>query len=576
MGFNFNYWLEAFTQYLNGQSHVPPVPPPQMQQNKASPQQNQPNSSTEEIYFLKKYWQKPEYTARITLTEEEAFQKGWRFRRKNEKRAKITHYYGNEPEIIVPSQIGPYVINEIGASVFEKKITNCVRIPETVHKIGAYCFRYSPVKKIVVSAPVTMIPNGFAYSCKSLSTVQLSDTVREIGYQAFQECRCLKELKLPPYPVSVGWNAFFRSGLRDISCGTYSSFDGTAFDNTPLFEHYQMLAVKVSDTFYRIVMIGKKVQTLKLPPIKVHFLKNSILNRKDGLKSIDCSCCTGVSFETNAIQHSYSSKFGRVEREPLQIILPQNTDYVFAGGNVDLQYANGKPFPSYLTRLRSDDTETVYQINLTAMPMYSVNPDERCVRILPQNGSVLNFTREAVFGSDLERIVFEAKLHGRGALFHDACRKLHCVQWKAEQVSDGSYTVYLPSAALIGEQAHWYLLKAFSGGQKQWTYILFRHSIFDKMFRKQDNTGVPTHTTYGDSFGTWEISQWEKAGIPCLRQRQKIVLAADVLRSTASLFPNREMYRKYLLTHRRYAQILCKTLPREYADFLHEFYQAEC
>ena len=68
---------------------------------------------------------------------------------------------------------------------------------------------------------------------------------------------------------------------------------------------------------------------------------------------------------------------------------------------------------------------------------------------------------------------------------------------------------------------------------------------------------------------------FERSGIPVLKLRQKILLAADVLRSTPELFPKREMYRKYLLTHKRYALTLCKSLPQEYSAFLRDFYEVE-
>ena len=58
-------------------------------------------------------------------------------------------------------------------------------------------------------------------------------------------------------------------------------------------------------------------------------------------------------------------------------------------------------------------------------------------------------------------------------------------------------------------------------------------------------------------------------------QKQRILLAADVMRSTDSLFPNQSHYARYLRTHQRYAMLLCRDLPDEYAAFLRRFYEAE-
>ena len=52
----------------------------------------------------------------------------------------------------------------------------------------------------------------------------------------------------------------------------------------------------------------------------------------------------------------------------------------------------------------------------------------------------------------------------------------------------------------------------------------------------------------------------------------KIVPAADVMRSTLLLFPDREMYRKYIDNHKKYALILCDELPEDYSDFLYAYF----
>ena len=51
------------------------------------------------------------------------------------------------------------------------------------------------------------------------------------------------------------------------------------------------------------------------------------------------------------------------------------------------------------------------------------------------------------------------------------------------------------------------------------------------------------------------------------------MIAVDVLRSTPSLFPKREMYDTYLRNHLRYALIISDTLPDDYAVFLKEYAQ---
>ena len=50
------------------------------------------------------------------------------------------------------------------------------------------------------------------------------------------------------------------------------------------------------------------------------------------------------------------------------------------------------------------------------------------------------------------------------------------------------------------------------------------------------------------------------------------MLAVDVLRSSAELFPDRDFYENYLHMKQNYAEKICDKLPKEYSDFLIEFY----
>ena len=58
-----------------------------------------------------------------------------------------------------------------------------------------------------------------------------------------------------------------------------------------------------------------------------------------------------------------------------------------------------------------------------------------------------------------------------------------------------------------------------------------------------------------------------------LTQKERIVIAVDVLRRTPSLFPKRELYDTYLRNHLRYALKISDALPDDDAVFLKEYAQ---
>ncbi|MBR3045252.1 MAG: leucine-rich repeat protein [Oscillospiraceae bacterium] len=622
MDFSFYAWLEAFSDFLNGLRDTPPVPPTQpvsqaqnVQQPKpaAAPQTAKPLSPerntaqpvkppkppaaqdqitlrSECVYIIPRLpeggWQDPEPVPRIALTAEEALAQGWRFCVKKAGRIKITHYRGAEKNIVIPAQIGMHIVNELAAGLFEKANIDSAMLPETVRRLGTRCFAGSLVKKLVIAGPVKEIPPEFAACCRQLAAVQHHPETSFIRRCAFEHCVSLRQFSISPeYFTIVGEGAFRGSGLQAFSCHERSDLCGSAFADTPLWKHYKLLMQNTfRNNYFTVVLAGRDARSLRLPEINITFAAQSIPDRKDGLNLLDCSQCSGVKFDNYAIVYSPGKQYGTRSREPLFITVPEKTLRFFYAGHTEVQYADGEPFPPFLTKISEDDSEAVYEVFGEDLPACTLPPEKTSIRL---KGTTIHhcgwrdyrlcYEKEAVQSRRLERITFEMPLSGTEPLFAEECRSLHYVSWiqTREQVQ-----VYLPSADVIGEWVHWYLLKAFHAYYKPFEQYfarhedhLFRSDIFDRAFRQQDHTGIPKGVIpAGYPYSLW---LYKRCGVPVLKQRQKIVLAADVLRSTPKLFPNRKMYRDYLLTHRRYALKLCETLPEEYADCLREFYKVK-
>ena len=73
------------------------------------------------------------------------------------------------------------------------------------------------VKDVVVPYGVTRIPS-YAFSCDSLESIEISDSVTSIGSSAFEGCSSLKSIEIPDGVTSIGYSAFY--GCSSLSSVT--------------------------------------------------------------------------------------------------------------------------------------------------------------------------------------------------------------------------------------------------------------------------------------------------------------------------------------------------------------------
>ena len=508
----------------------------------------------EEIYVPHKSTAAKVKVPHIVLSEEEAVSQGWHFKKKSRSRIRLTKYTGSESDVVIPSQIGEYTVNELKKRLFYEKQIDSVQIPDTVRKIGEECFRASTVQRIVVAAPVTEIPYTFAFGCEQLREVILPDTVSVIGADAFGGCcYSLTEIRFPDSLREIGAHAFSRSALSSFTMthGERIRAHGTAFDETPLCYSYRMIASSYSKKDgYRIMQISHKNRSVILPAEHFYFGRHAIYNKGAvGVKTLDCSACTHVSFDYEAVQCNHSFAFGEPSHIPLTIILPKKrTGSVYFENCIHVRYNDGTEWEGVFLPVSRQNGVTEYRLKLPALLSYSCTLTDEKVRLSGMN-AWLDFEPNAVCSRTMSEITF-GELRGRDRLFHRGCENLHHVIWKQKCGTEGktalkSFEVYLPSGKLIGSYAHDEFLSAFFGRYIQCndTWALFDSGKYDRVFMRP------------------------------LPQKEKIVIAVDVLRSTPSLFPKRKMYDTYLRNHLRYALIISASLPDDYAVFLKVYAQ---
>lgn len=306
-------------------------------------------------------------------------------------------------------------------------------------------------------------------------------------------------------------------------------------------EHNLILSPdKTKENEFKVVYVSKGT--------KVKFPKGSIVSLEKGALRGECildlSECAEITadrfvvmyrhYEDGAFWYSYVVKTCR-------IILPQGYQGLWFPKHCTVEYPDGTAYDGYITKETIDEDSAILTLNSNFLHYDSVTGSERNVTLRMSKANT-TFEWNAIHSTHLEHLILEQPLSGEGDFFAPRCGRLHCVEWDDK-------TAYIPSADLIGETAHRLLLKAF-GGRKDNTHRFFDHQIIDRAFMDKKQGGN-------------------------LSQKSKILLAADVLRSTEALYPDRTPYLGYLQTHKRYALLLSKNLPQDYVDFLRKFYEAE-
>lgn len=105
-------------------------------------------------------------------------------------------------------------IRYIGSKTFsECPDLEVVELPESLEKIGAYCFAETKILNIKIPSSVVEIGEGAFYECKELQSAVLPEQLEEIPANMFCRCEKLEEITFPINLSVVGANAFNNAGL---------------------------------------------------------------------------------------------------------------------------------------------------------------------------------------------------------------------------------------------------------------------------------------------------------------------------------------------------------------------------
>ncbi|MBQ9981609.1 MAG: leucine-rich repeat protein [Oscillospiraceae bacterium] len=134
-------------------------------------------------------------------------------------------------------------VTKIAKNAFSKSTINSVSICPNIECIEQQAFSNSKnltTVKFASNTKMTEISFRAFYTCESLTTINIPDSVTKIDTAAFYQCSSLETVDLPDSLTTIGSSAFsFCSKLSDVnlgSCAKLSSIEGLAFSRTALKE----------------------------------------------------------------------------------------------------------------------------------------------------------------------------------------------------------------------------------------------------------------------------------------------------------------------------------------------------
>lgn len=147
----------------------------------------------------------------------------------------------------------PYPITDDDDYDFNKK-TKELTLLSTYSKMGPIPQYTNEIQTVTIERGVKRLVGTFQ-NCYNLTTVTISDTVKEIGENAFADCKDLESVKIPASVTEIGRQAFADcTGLKSLTYLGNSDLDRKdAFYDCP-----RLKKVTVLSTYRENIFCGKE------------------------------------------------------------------------------------------------------------------------------------------------------------------------------------------------------------------------------------------------------------------------------------------------------------------------------
>ncbi len=170
--------------------------------------------------------------------------------RVDEKDAIVTGTEIKEGDIVIPASLGGFTVTEIDEEAFEKTAITSVVIPDTVKYIGYSAFEDAE-KLVSVKMPRELTGMGnYAFAgCSSLKEVWFNEKLKSIGKKAFAECISLKKVILPDGVKKIETGTFDRCyKLNTVKFGDKTETIG----ERAFFKNYALKSVRIPKSVVKV------------------------------------------------------------------------------------------------------------------------------------------------------------------------------------------------------------------------------------------------------------------------------------------------------------------------------------
>ena len=219
---------------------------------------------------------------------------------KNKSRyAAITRYDGDDLEVAIPAEFDGLPVRTISREAFcDNKYMTSVEIPETVTDIGKYAFSGCiGLAHVTFPASLKNIGEGAFYGCWSLTEAGFSGKLEKIGSFSFYNCRHLTKVSFPSSLKSIGNSTFEGCAMLEAIAfdGGPETIGDTAFKGCASLKKADLSGVKRLGTgaFMKCVNLETVVCGDEITDIRPETFRGCVSLRKiafgDRLKSIETS-----------------------------------------------------------------------------------------------------------------------------------------------------------------------------------------------------------------------------------------------------------------------------------------------